>query len=243
MSPLLYGELTPWYRLIDPPADHLREASAYREALAAAVGPEGRTLLELGSGAGHNALHMKGRFACTLTEPSEAMRALSLELNPECEHLPGDMRTLRLGRTFDAVFVHDAVMYMANEADLRAALLTAFIHTRPGGAALIAPDCFRDGFEESSSLLEHAEGGRAIRGAIWAWDPDPTDDSFVTDYAFLLRNERGEMRAVHDRHTEGLFSRARWERLLLEVGFRTIQGVRRPLDDEGEFDEVLLARR
>jgi hypothetical protein len=30
---LLYGELVPWYRLVDPPADHLDEATAYREAL------------------------------------------------------------------------------------------------------------------------------------------------------------------------------------------------------------------
>jgi hypothetical protein len=29
----------------------------------------------------------------------------------------GDMRTTRLGRQFDAVFVHDAVCYMTTEAD------------------------------------------------------------------------------------------------------------------------------
>ena len=47
------------------------------------------------------------------------MLALSRALNPECEHLAGDMRTLRLGRVFDAVFVHDAVCYMTTRADLR----------------------------------------------------------------------------------------------------------------------------
>ena len=48
------------------------------------------------------------------------MLALSATLNPECEHLEGDMRTLRLGRTFDVVFIHDAISYLTTEDDLRA---------------------------------------------------------------------------------------------------------------------------
>ncbi len=46
------------------------------------------------------------------------MREVTRALNPECKHLPGDKRTVRLGGTFDAVFVHDAVMYMTTEEDL-----------------------------------------------------------------------------------------------------------------------------
>jgi hypothetical protein len=52
----IYDDLTPWYRLIDPPADHLDEATAYARALTAAVTGPAETLLELGAGAGHNAL-------------------------------------------------------------------------------------------------------------------------------------------------------------------------------------------
>jgi hypothetical protein len=53
------------------------------------------------------------------------MLELSRGLNPECEHVVGDMRPLHLGRQFDAVFVHDAVMYMTTEDDLRQAMETA----------------------------------------------------------------------------------------------------------------------
>ena len=60
----------------------------------------------------------------TLVEPSEAMLAISKRLNPDCEHVQGDMRTVRLGREFDAVFIHDAVCYMTTEADLNAAMTT-----------------------------------------------------------------------------------------------------------------------
>ena len=99
-----------------------------------------REVLELGSGGGHVALHLKQRFAMTLVDLSEDMLAVSRRLNPECEHLQGDMRTVRLGRTFDAVFVHDAVDYMTTEADLRRAIETAFAHCRPGGIAVFVPD-------------------------------------------------------------------------------------------------------
>src|SRR5438045_1944384 len=100
---LLYGELTPWYRLVDPPEDHREEAGSYQAALERGIVGRAETLLELGAGAGHNALHLKRRFRCTLTDISPEMQALSRELDPECEHLLGDMRSLRLDRTFDAV--------------------------------------------------------------------------------------------------------------------------------------------
>jgi len=44
------------------------------------------------------------------------MLELSRTINPEAEHILGDMRTLRLGRTFDAVLIHDAICYMTTEA-------------------------------------------------------------------------------------------------------------------------------
>src|SRR5581483_227708 len=129
MEPLLYGELVSWYRLVDPPRDHLDEAIVFRQAFERVVTPRPETLLELGSGAGHNALHLKEHFRCTLSDVSEPMLGLSRELNPTCEHVLGDMRTLRLNRTFDAVLVHDAIAYMTTRDDLRAALTTAFLHT------------------------------------------------------------------------------------------------------------------
>ncbi len=104
---------------------------------------------------------MKRRFPrLVLTDVSEGMLAESRALNLECEHRLGDMRTLRLGRAFDAVFVHDAVCYMTTEADLRRAMETAWVHCRPGGAALFAPDYVREHFpEESAARRAPARGG------------------------------------------------------------------------------------
>lgn len=239
--PLLYRELVAWYRLVDPPADHRDEAASYEAAFKRGTSAPPHTLLELGAGAGHNAFHLKRRFRCTLTDPSEEMLSLSSELNPECEHVAGDMRSLRLGRSFDAVLVHDAVMYMTTERDLLAAAHTAFAHTRPGGAAVFAPDCVRETFRESADVLEGAQGTRALRGLAWQWDPDPGDDTFITEYAFLLR-EGQDVKAVHDRHVEGTFATATWQRILAGVGYR-VETFERPVDDEGEVDQVFLCCR
>src|SRR6202163_2150679 len=85
----------------------------------------------------------------TLVDLSPNMLAVSRALNPECEHIEADIRTVRLGRTFDAVFVHDAVCHMPTESDLRAAMTTAFVHCRPDGAALFAPDFVSETFVEN----------------------------------------------------------------------------------------------
>ena len=237
----IYDDLTPWYRLIDPPADHLAEATVYTRALAGAVTGRAETLLELGAGAGHNALFMKRQFRCTLTDISPKMQALSRELNPDCEHLPGDMRTLRLGRQFDAVFVHDAVCYMTSLEDLAQAAATAFVLTRPGGAALFAPDYVRERFAETSTLLTADEGTRSMRGVEWAWDPDPADTRYVVEYTFLLRDGQ-EVAAAHDHHDEGLFSIAEWTSVLERAGYK-VSLIERPLDEDGQTDRVFLCRR
>ena len=240
MPPALYAELTPWYHLVDPPEDHADEAACFLDAFADAIVGPSTTLLELGSGAGNNAWHLKARFACTLTDIAEPMLALSRMRNPGCEHVAGDMRTLRLGRTFDAVLAHDGITYMTTEPDLRAAIETAFVHTRPGGAAIFTPDDLADTFVEGAQLLEGHDGDRSLRCIEWSWDPVPGDDKARVEYGLLMR-ERGEVRSFHDRHETGLFPRATWLRLLQDAGF-VVDVVRRPIADD-ETDEVFLCRR
>ncbi|MCW5981643.1 MAG: class I SAM-dependent methyltransferase [Bryobacteraceae bacterium] len=219
MPPKLYNELASWWPLLSPPSDYAGEAAIYGEALRSAGDPPARTLLELGSGGGSNASYLKQRFEVTLVDASAAMLAVSRKLNPECEHIQGDMRTLRLQRLFDRVFIHDAIAYMTSLDDLRSAVRTAFAHCRPGGAALFAPDYIRENFRPG---VEHggADGDqRALRYLEWTWDPDPADSTYVVDYAYLLRESDGSTRAEHDRHIEGLFGRSEWLGILESAGF------------------------
>lgn len=219
-APRLYGEFTSWWPLLSSPADYAEEATFYERTLVAACERPARTLLELGSGGGNNASYLKARFQMALVDCSPGMLRVSRALNPECEHIEGDMRTVRLARAFDCVFVHDAVVYMTTESDLRKAIETAFVHCQPGGAALFAPDHVRENFRPSTGHGGQDGENRSMRYLEWTWDPDPTDTTYVVDCAYLLRESDGSVHVEHDRHIAGLFARADWMRLLSEVGFR-----------------------
>lgn len=215
-SPLrFYGELAEWWPLVSPAEEYEEEA-----AFAATLLGSAHDVLELGSGGGHNASHLKARFAMTLVDVSPEMIDVSRRLNPECEHHVGDMRTVRLGRTFDAVFLHDAVDYMTTETDLGLALETAYLHCRAGGVAVFMPDSIGESFEPST---DHGgtdgDDGRGVRYLEWSWDPDPSDSWAVTEYAFLLRGPDGAVRTAHETHRMGLFAEGDWLRLLAGAGF------------------------
>ena len=117
--PGFYDELAEWWPLFSPP-EHYREEAADLLPRLGRPGPaDAATLLELGSGGGSLASHLKAHFTMTLTNRSEGMLAVSRTVNPECEHLVGDMRTLRLDRRFDAVLIHDAIMYATEPGAVR----------------------------------------------------------------------------------------------------------------------------
>jgi SAM-dependent methyltransferase len=235
----LYGELAEWWPIFSAPEEYREEAAFFARALIESCDPAPRRVLELGSGGGNNASHLKARFAMTLVDLSPHMLAVSRALNPECEHLEGDIRTVRLGRTFDAVFVHDAICHMTTEADLRAVMETAFVHLRPGGVALFAPDFVRETFVENTDHGGNDTDRGSVRFLQWTTDPDSHDTTYLVDFAILIRDQQGQTRLVHDRHTYGLFPRAKWRRLMREVGFE-LNTVNAVLDD---FERDLFVGR
>ena len=90
----------------------------------------------------------------------------------------------------------------------------------------------RETFHERSGLISGDEGVRSLRCLEWHSDPDPADSTYVVDFALLLR-ENGSIRAVHDRHLQGLFARDRWLGLLRSAGFEASTLPREP-DEPGE---------
>ena len=215
-----YTDLAEWWPLFSPPCHYVEEAEDLLPTLLAAADRPPVTLLELGAGGGSLAYHLKRRFTLTLSDLSPQMLANSRAANPECEHVVGDMRTLDLGSTFDLVFIHDAIMYATSEDSVRATLATAARHCRRGGGIVVVPDHVRETFEpETSHGGEDGPDGRGLRYLEWTWDPDPSDTTVETVYAFLLREADGSVRVESDRHVEGLFARASWLTWLREAGF------------------------
>jgi SAM-dependent methyltransferase len=219
-EPRLYAELAEWWPLLSPPSHYVEEAADLLPEMLAATAPAPRTLLELGSGGGSLAYHLKSVLQLTLTDRSPRMLAVSRAVNPECEHLVGDMRSLDLGRLFDLVLIHDAIMYARDPASVLASLATAFRHCRPGGATIIVPDCVRETFKPGTTTGgEDGPDGRGLRYIEWMWDPDPGDETFEATFAFLLRDSDGTIRTEGDRHQLGLFARDAWLDWMKQTGF------------------------
>jgi hypothetical protein len=153
------------------------------------------------------------------------------------------MRTLRLGRTFDVVFVHDAIGYLTTEDDLRAAIETAAVHVRPGGVVILTPDATREIFKPGTDTGGHdGDDDRSLRYLEWTHAPEPPDaTTYVVDYAITLREPDGTVRVVHDRHTLGLFPEATWHRLIDEAGLELVDtSVENPYELE---QAAFVARR
>lgn len=212
----LYNELAHWWPLMSPPEEYDEEAAA----IGALLDPEGATkrVLELGSGGGHLASHLKARFRMTLVDVSPRMLDMSRSLNPDCRHLQGDMRSLRMGETFDAVLIHDAVCHLSEAGDLQAALNTARAHLDPGGVAVFCPDQTLDIFTPDTSTGGTDGADRGMRFLGWT-HPEVTGTSYRVDLAYLLRDADGSVRVEHDHMTMGIFSREHWKQALISAGF------------------------
>ena len=217
----LYSELASWWPLLSPPEDYADEAEFFGQVLTKAGLPSSPSLLELGCGGGSNAFHLKKMFSeMTLTDISPQMLAVSRALNPECEHLEGDMQTLRLRRKFDVVFIHDAIEYMTTPEDLGRAIETAFVQCKPGGMAMFVPDSVGETFQPSTDHGGKDANGRALRYLEWSYDPEQHDSVYTTEFVFLLREGNESARVEHDRHICGLFPRSEWLSLLRSTGFQ-----------------------
>lgn len=236
--PKLYTELAMWWPLLSPVADYTEEAAFFLQVMRAAGLAPAASLLELGSGGGSNAFHLKPYFSrMTLTDISPEMLTISRMLNPECEHLQGDMRTLRLDRAFDVVLIHDAIDYMLTLDELRQALETAAVHCKPGGLTLFVPDYVRETFQPSTGHGGTDGDRRSLRYLEWTYDPDTSDSIYITEFAYLYREGNQGTQIEHDTHLCGLFARADWIRLLQEAGLQP-EVIRDPFERE-----LFLARK
>ena len=122
------------------------------------------------------------------------------------------------------MFVHDAISYLTSEADVARAIETAFVHCRPGGVALFAPDHVRENFKAATDcggheLRESQCDTRACAISNGRGTRIPTDSTCTTDYTYVLRESDGSITIVHDRHIEGMFPRDTWLRLFRQAGF------------------------
>ena len=219
--PRMYHDLAEWFHLLTAPEDYEEEAALFYGTAKAALGREPASWLELGSGGGNNAWHYSRLVPeVVLSDRSEEMLALSRKINPKLEHVPGDMLTLRLGRTFDVVFVHDAASYLTTEDEVRQLAQTAAAHCKPGGVTLMCPDNTAENLVFDTDHGGHDGDGRAMRYLEWTTAGKPGTYEYVVDYAYIYHEEGKPPRVEFDRHLNGALPEAVWLAALQDAGFQ-----------------------
>jgi SAM-dependent methyltransferase len=223
----LYNDLAWIWPIWGSVEEYLEECELFARLFRERATGEVRTLLDVGCGGGKNAFHLKKDFKLTGIDISEAMLANAKRLNPDCEFLIGDMRTLDLGRQFDAVYLNDSIAYMMTEDDLLSAFRTARRHLRPGGAMVVIAEVTKETFRQNRTTVSISEAEDLEITVIENnYDPDPDDNTYETTFVYLLR-EDGKLTIEHDQHVVGIFSIDVWRRLLKDAGFEITEHTHR----------------
>ena len=204
------------------------------------------TLLDIGCGGGKNAFNLKRRFSITGVDLSPTMLAQAGDLNPESTFVQGDMRTFRLGRTFDAVLMDDAISYMACLEDFVAAFRTASVHLDAGGVLVATPDVTTETFRQNRTIATPGTrtGTREELDVVFVenvYDPDPADEQYEATVLYLIR-DHGRLRIETDHWTMGLFPLDTWRGVLRDTGFEVHEGRYNAGEDEYTVFACVKAR-
>ena len=219
-SPRLYTDLAWVWPFVSPPEDYPEEVETFRARFVRHGVPDSAPVLHLGCGGGSIDWHLKRHYAVTGVDLSVGMLDHARGLNPEVEYSQGDIRDIRLNRTFAAVLLHDAVAYMTTPTDLRAAYATAAAHLAPGGVLVTLPEELRSRFAQHHVQSEtHTRGDRSVTTVLVDFDPDPSDTSSETTFVFLIREAGKPLQVETDTHVVGLYELDEVLGALREVGF------------------------
>ncbi len=235
----MYDDLAHLWHLFSGPEEYVEEVETFRARLGRHGVPDGGSVLHLGSGGGSVDCNLKRWYRVTGVDISPRMVEQARALNPEVEYVEGDIRDVRLSRTFDAVLVHDAISYMTTVEELRAVYRTAAAHLRAGGLMLALP-------EELTERLPHLEataetrtsGGTILTVLETHFDADPGDNRHENVYVFLVR-EGDDLRVVLDRHVVGDFTLEQFLDAIRSAGF-SARAERWELSEWGDGPELPL---
>ncbi|HVU78459.1 MAG TPA: class I SAM-dependent methyltransferase [Gaiellaceae bacterium] len=102
--------------------------------------PDARTLLDVACGTGKHLELLRDDFECEGVDLDEGLLELARKRLPGLPLHRGDMRTLDLGRTFDAVTcLFSSIGFVGSSEGLSAAAQAFARHVSPGGVLLVEP--------------------------------------------------------------------------------------------------------
>jgi SAM-dependent methyltransferase len=229
----VFGDYARHYELLYRDKDYGGEAR-FVKGLLDRHAPGATSILEFGCGAGQHAallaemglaVHGIDRSPEMIEAAHTRMAGLSTGVTGRLWFDEGDIRSLALGRTFDAVVsLFHVVSYQTTNADLRATFAAAARHLRPGGIFLF--DCWY-----GPTVLTEPPVVRVKRmedetvSATRLSEPEvlPNENAVIVNYTvFIEEKATGAIRTIRESHrmrylftpeVDDLFADARMERI------------------------------
>ncbi len=195
-------------------AAEARQVSAWINAAA----PRASTLLDVACGTGLHLRHLATRFDVAGLDLHDGMLAEAARKLPDVPLVCGDMRSARLGRTFDAVTcLFASTGYLPDVAALREAVVTMAAHCAPDGVIIIEPSLFPEDLQPPQDQVDtFLLDGREVTRRVSA-----VHRNEALDITFDLHFEgTAAPPDFSELHRISLFQRDAYERAFAAVGFR-----------------------
>jgi SAM-dependent methyltransferase len=124
--------------------------------------PGARTLLDVACGTGAHLAALSRWYEVEGADISPAMLAVARGRVPGVALHQADMRTIALGRTFDAVIcLFSSIGYITDPAEMRSAVARLAAHVAPGGVLVldgwVRPDEWHDRFRPEPDIAQDDE--------------------------------------------------------------------------------------
>ena len=242
----VFGTYSRYYNLFYRDKDYAGEA-AYIHNLIRRHLPMAESVLDLGCGTGRHAFLLAERgLAVTGIDRSTEMLAVAKAQNassrrqtPALNFHHGDLRTIRLGQTFDAVVSLFHVMsYQTGNNDLRAAFTTAREHLKPGGVFIF--DCWYGPAvltDRPSIRIKRLEDEMIAVTRIVEPVMHANDNLVDSNYHVLVRDKAtGTVEELRETHQMRYLFRPEIELLLEETGMQIIEASEWMTDRPPGFD-------
>ena len=202
--------------------------------------PDARSLLDVACGTGKHLELLRASFPDVAgVDLDEGLLAIARERLPDVPLTMADMRTVDLGRTFDAVTcLFSSVGYLCDAGELASAIGRMAAHLAPGGVLVVdgwvRPDAWWPG-THVQALAETADGVAAARVArTWR-----EGDRSVLDMRYLIATADDGFAQERERHELTLFTDAEYRRAF-EAASLEPEVVPSPMQDRDRY--VAIAR-
>jgi SAM-dependent methyltransferase len=207
--------------------------SAVLYALIQERNPGAHTLLDVACGTGAHLRHLRDRYEVAGVDLDPAMVQEARRHLGEDAVVQGDMRSLRLDTTFDAVLcLFSSIGYVHDTDELDAAVASMAAHLNRGGVLVVdgwvRPDAWRDGIWGALDTAE-AENVKVVR-----MSRSSRQGSLTRLEMHHLVATPGGIEHLVDHHELTLFEPGSYETAFGRAGLRT-EVVAGPLEDRDRY--------